>query len=312
MRRINVIGSLNVDLVSTVKRVPQAGETISATGFSTNCGGKGANQAVATSRLAGQTTVSFVGAVGNDEFGRNLRDGINKEGVNVDNVVVREELSSGVAVILVEESGENRIIISAGANAAVTPAAIPGHLFAPNTAPDLIILQLEIPLETVLHVISLASAATPPVPVLFNPAPAVTLPNHIYPLVHTLVVNESEASMLSGISLSVNGDELESKAMEAIGWFIKMGANNIVITLGEHGAVYHDSVLKQSAKIPAKSVNVVDTTSAGDTFVGALAVHIVQNDSFRLSEAVEFAVTGAAWTVQRRGTWDAMPRRSEL
>ena len=241
-----------------------------------------------------------------------------------------------------ETSGENRILISPGANATVLPSTLPRSLLSESETqkPSLIIMQLETPLDTILHVCSHAKKLS--IPVLLNPAPAIPLPATIYSDIGVIVVNESEAAMLTGIAFrdaptpGAPGDEDQSYisvAFEAAAWFLNKGCNNVVVTLGALGAVWafgstsdalSDSPWRgwvQAAEvIPA----VVDTTAAGDTFVGALSTHLVRvwssgkgldhglEGAKALQEAVKFAVSASAWTVARRGTWNAMPTSNDL
>lgn len=374
---IAVIGSLNYDLVSVVGRLPNGGETLASESFSTNPGGKGANQAVACARLGsggdgspGSVKVEMIGAVGDDEYGALLMKGLKGQGVNVGNVIIVPGENSGVAVIIVREilpspvctrrimplisvlthictsqvekdTGENRIMINAGANGATgtSRSPLPPHLFESRltrpSRPDLIVVQLEIPLPSVLSAISSAAASN--VPVLLNPAPALKLPANVYKDIEILVVNETEAAMLSGVDFSSTSTSstnasptdnvtsadpsssapfLQSKAHEAISWFVKQGSRHVVVTLGASGAVFREDSPDATSPVrfvPAHKVHrVVDTTAAGDTFVGALAVSYVTQTKaegivFSLERAVQEAVVAAAWTVERRGTWEAMP-----
>ncbi|KAG9003460.1 hypothetical protein FRB94_009995 [Tulasnella sp. JGI-2019a] len=349
---IVVIGSLNYDLVSVVRRLPNAGETLTSESFSTNPGGKGANQAVAAARIAFARSagpdVEMIGAVGDDDYGSKIVQGLQHQGVGTNGVWTHHGTNTGVAVIIVEkDTGENRIMLDPGANGTVEllthpQASIPGCLFDPITRPDLIVMQLEIPLDTVLGIIHQASSSC--VPVLLNPAPAQELPLEIYPKIEILVVNESESAILSGVNFqtpasdSQRDDSVLSKAREALAWFVEKGSRHVVITLGALGAVFHEheqpaSSLPRSTSttnfrhIPAAPVTkVVDTTAAGDTFVGALAVSYVAQkrlinydgpegvvaaggvkEPFSLELAVKQAVRASAWTVQKRGTWEAMP-----
>ncbi|KAG8880855.1 hypothetical protein FRB97_000365 [Tulasnella sp. 331] len=241
---IAVIGSLNYDLVSVVSRFPNPGETLTSESFSTNPGGKGANQAVAAGRIAKVSVsgldVVMIGAVGNDGYGSELIQGLKNHGVGTKDVkMVDGGVNTGVAVIIVEkDTGENRIMIDPGANKTVVPYAIPhsaeecipNHLFQPTTRPDLIVMQLEIPLDTVMKTIDHAATASIPVPVLLNPAPAQELPPGVYPKVELLVVNETEAAILSGVDFfpshidSQKEDEVVLlKAREALAWFVQRG-----------------------------------------------------------------------------------------
>lgn len=212
-----------------------------------------------------------------------------------------------------EDTGENRIMISPGANASVTSDSIPSHALD-SSSTDLIVMQLEIPLETVLSIIS---RPDPRPPILLNPAPAVPLPESAYPRIEILIVNESEACLLTGVQFPdpPEVESYKSQASQAIDWFISKGARHIVITLGALGASFYDHTTKTKGHISAVPVEkVVDTTGAGDTFVGALAVVFVGSspNKFGLEGAVQTASGAAAWSVAHRGTWAAMPLGSQV
>ncbi|KDQ14047.1 hypothetical protein BOTBODRAFT_33163 [Botryobasidium botryosum FD-172 SS1] len=325
--RITVIGSLSADLTSFTPRIPNAGETLTSTSFATACGGKGSNQAVAAARIGGnRVQVSMIGAVGKDEFGSKLAKGLEAEGIDAKDVRAQEGEGTGVAVIIVEEStGENRILVNRGANALVLPSTLPLYLFEPTTCPQLIVLQLEIPLETVLHIIHLAAQTTPPIPVLLNPAPAIPLPEWVYAGVDVLVVNETEAAMLSGVPLnfggSISDEDVERLGVQAAERFMRNGSRTVVITLGNRGAllVSSDRGEVRSVLVRAREVQAVDTTGAGDVFVGALAVKLVEHwreegpdDWAALQDAVRYAVRAGTWAVSKKGTWDAVPRQEDI
>jgi len=319
---IAVIGSLNYDLVSVVNQLPDQGETIASRSFSTNGGGKGANQAVAAARISNnceEVNVKMIGAVGDDEFGGKLKSGLQAYGIDVEDVAVVQGTNSGVAVIIVEaESGNNRIMISAGANGALTPASLPTKLFEAETAPDLIIAQMEIPINTVSSIIQ-RSKESHEIPLLFNPAPAVPIPPIYYSMIDILIVNETEASHLSGIQFGDPGEAetIKAKGKEALDWFVDKGPRDVIVTLGALGAVYYAHQTQKKGYVPAEKVErVVDSTGAGDTFVGAIAVSFVtakaKGSTFELEEAVKYATKAAAWSVQRKGTWDAVPLGKDL
>ncbi|KAH9214729.1 Ribokinase-like protein [Leptodontidium sp. 2 PMI_412] len=341
---ITVIGSLNTDLVSVTARVPSGGETLTGTSFHTGAGGKGANQAVAAARLSranphksptatskGQDgenvdvdiVVKMVGAVGNDEFGPKLIAGMKEDGIDVSGIEVVKDQPTGVAVIIVESTtGENRILLNPGANSTL-------HLtsFLPSSPPftpppSLLILQLEIPLPTILQTITTASSTTPPTPILLNPAPAIPLPEEIYPSITHLILNESEAALLTGRSVS----SVEEKGFN---WeivteeFIGKGVSNVVVTLGSKGAFWASaSAIPQSKTktgfVPAEKVEkVVDTTAAGDTFVGAYAVAVVRGGSrgdgeLDLESVVRWACKASARTVQKEGAQVSIPWADEV
>lgn len=224
-----------------------------------------------------------------------------------------------------ESTGENRILVNRGANALVLPPTLPAHLFEPTTSPQLIILQLEIPLETVLHIIQSAAQTTPPIPVLLNPAPAIPLPEWVYAGVDVLVVNETEAAMLSGVPMAFGGsssdEDVEQLCTRAAEQFMRNGSHTVVITLGSRGAFLVSSVQGevQSTLVRAQEVRAVDTTGAGDVFVGALAVKLVehwheegQDNWAALQDAVQYAARAGTWAVTKKGTWDAVPRREDI
>lgn len=214
-------------------------------------------------------------------------------------------------------------MITPGANGSVTPSSLPSWLFNPSTAPDIIVLQLEIPLETVQYIINQSSQVQPQIPIIFNPAPAVPLDESIYSKVEILIVNETEAAQLSGVNFAVREeaaerqDTLKRKAKEAVDWFVKRGARDVVITLGPYGAYYYDHQSGDQGWFNAHQIaNVLDSTGAGDTFVGAIAVNYVQlkhaEREFCIEGGVSVATDAAAWSVQRSGTWQSMPLGKDL
>jgi ribokinase len=315
---ITVIGSLNTDLVTVTPRVPSGGETLTGTSFSTGAGGKGANQAVAAARLSrprpsasptpSEITVKMVGAVGADEFGPSLIKGMSSSLIDTSGIQVVEGKSTGVAVILVEEStGENRILLNPGANHTLLPTDFltPESLGTP--LPDLVILQLEIPLETVLQIIATAKKAN--VPVLLNPAPAVKLPDQVFEGLGHLIVNESEAAILSGRpveEVEAEGSEWESVTRD----FLGKGVQNVVVTLGSKGAFYASKNGTGIARVE-KVKKVVDTTAAGDTFVGAYAVNVVRGKG-KMNDIVKLACRAAGRTVEKEGAQNAIPWADEV
>ena len=310
---ITVIGSLNKDLVTRTSRLPAAGETLISTSFTTGSGGKGANQAVACARLSRRQDgtghryayVQLMGAVGDDHFGRELLEALTRNGVDTTEVRVREHEQTGVAVVIVDETtGENRILVASNANATLSAE---NFTFMPTPLPDLIVLQLEIPVDTVLGIIQVANWRG--VQVLLNPAPAMDLPTEIYKGIAHLILNETEASSLSKAS----GDlELGLIAQN----FLDLGVHNVVITLGAQGAFYFSQEAEKGEIVTAEKVNVVDTTAAGDTFVGAYAVKVVRAEeegvSFNLKEAVEWANLAASKTVEKEGAQCSIPWLDEV
>lgn len=319
-KTITIIGSLNTDLVTTTPRVPAGGETLTASTFSTGSGGKGANQAVACARMSrpNPTTspnhdpsvrVKMVGAVGADLFGTNMLEGLKKDFIDVSDVKTIPEQSTGVAVILIEEaSGENRILVTPGANYDVKAEQFNSVESLGTPKPDLIILQLEIPVQTVLQILKIAKAAS--IPCLLNPAPAVELPDEVFVGLDHLVVNESEAAIMS----HKNPSAFEDPGMDfgpIADAFLLKGVKNIIITLGSKGAFFSSAVGEGVSVEAAKVKKVVDTTAAGDTFCGAYAVEFVRGEK-KVEDAVRWACRAAGRTVEKTGAQDAIPWADEV
>lgn len=312
--RITILGSLNIDLVSYVPHHPLPGETLTSSSYATSPGGKGANQAVACAKLSRDSSlanasavVSMVGAVGADTYGQQLIDSLTGYGVDTAPVAVLDGGKTGVAIIIVDEpTGQNRIVLSPEANYSLQPD---GFDTIPGPRPDLLIMQLEIPFATVIRALGAAKASS--IPVLLNPAPAQELPLAAYDGLAHLIVNETEAALLSGAT----EQELEDPAgMQRVGaLFIERGVQNVVITLGGRG-VYYANKAGQSALVPALKAEVVDTTAAGDTFVGSYALAVVAAGSgiFDIDTAVKEANRAAAKTVARRGAQISIPWKDEL
>ena len=324
---IAVIGSLNMDLISRVPHIPLAGETMTSTSFTTGCGGKGANQAVACSRLSrakgnyersnlekkdiSPIEVRMVGAVGDDSFGEDLKSSLRRNGVDVGHIQTVEGTNTGIANILVDETtGENRIILSPGAN----------HRFSLNVRevlrylkPNLIVLQHEIPIDLVERVIRNADEMG--IPTLLNPAPAESRlgASILSPLAH-LILNETETAVIARHSQQtpMNQDELALAAHE----LCERGIDNVVITMGAKGSIYRTKG-GESGHVSAQKVTAMDTTAAGDTFVGSYALSSVQaqgdaSEPFNIKSAVGRATKAAAITVQRHGAQDAIPWMNEV
>ncbi|KAI9880845.1 MAG: hypothetical protein M1830_010440 [Pleopsidium flavum] len=314
---ILVIGSLNTDLITRTSRIPAPGETLTSHSFDTGSGGKGANQAVACARLSrrrdavdhGDVLVRMAGAVGDDIFGHDLLEGLKRDGVDTNGVEVKKGEKTGVSTIIVEEqTGENRILFSPNANYTLKPEDFTS---LQQPLPDVIVLQLEIPLDTVLQV--LKTACEKGVHVIFNPAPAIPLPDEAYRCITHLIVNESEAAILSG---ETSGQAFQPGVVQRIAdHFRSLGVQNIIVTLGSKGVFYSGSPGKYG-DIPAEKAKVVDTTAAGDTFVGAYAVevarHVGKGGEFDVADTVKLANRAAAKTVERRGAQAAIPWMNEL
>ncbi|MCC3356138.1 ribokinase [Bacillus sp. REN16] len=295
---IVVVGSLNVDMVVNVKQRPEWGETVLGHGFFTGNGGKGGNQAYAAAKLG--ASVAMLGCVGEDIFGQQLLKGLNEVGMDTTHIEKIHGVSTGVAIISINKDGENSIIVSPGANDHVTPEYVRKHERVIRDA-KLVMLQLEIPLETVIEVANIAHTYN--VPVMLDPAPAQKLPDGLYKKVTYLVPNESELGIVADAKIS----DAES-AKIAGAQLLKNGVDTVFAKLGGKGVV----VLRETESffVDPRTVNVVDTTAAGDAFAGALATALVGGKS--LQEATEFANAVGALAVTKKGAQASMPTLEDV
>ena len=299
MGKILVIGSLNIDMVMKVDHMPTAGETILCDGMKLVAGGKGANQACAAGRLG--TDVTMLGAIGNDSHGEMQRDSLQRSGVDVSGLITKESVSTGTAFITVNKEGNNSIVVVQGANAQFTPEDIEAHRDLLEEC-EIVILQLEIPMDTVLYAVKLARTLGKTV--ILDPAPVPEhFPEELYQYVDIIKPNESELSRLTGIADAQNHLE------EAVQIVKDHGVKNVLVTLGGDG-VYLDTENEPPVHIPAKKVNVVDTTAAGDSFTAALAAMLLEGKT--LKEAAEFANQVSAIVVTREGAQDSIPTLQEV
>jgi ribokinase len=298
-RPVVVIGSLNMDLVVRVARMPAAGETLAGEGFETAPGGKGANQAVAAARLG--APVVMVGCVGRDAHGHELLQGLAADGIDASRIEARAGAPTGVAVIVVEADGQNRIVLAPGANACLDDAAIDARAGDAIARAAVVVMQLEVPPAAVLRAAQRARAAG--VPVLLNAAPARPLPDALWAAIDVLVVNESEAALLSGLPVAD-----AASALAAAAALRARGPRVVVVTLGPLGVAWVDG--PQAHALPAHVVEAVDTTAAGDTFIGALAVAL--REGRPLADAVMLGQAASALCVTRRGAQPSIPRRDEI
>lgn len=296
--RIVVIGSCNTDMVINTERLPLPGETIIGGSFFMNAGGKGANQAVAAARLGGN--VSFMAKVGNDHFGSRSIEQYKAEGIDVGHILVDAGQPSGVALIMVDGKGENCIAVASGANAMLTPEDIDKAVGMIEHG-DIVLMQLETPLETVEYAARIAKEKGKRV--VLNPAPALHLPDSLLNNLYMLIANETETEYISGVKIT----DMESicRAADVIGG---RGVENVVITLGSKGAFIKENGAYH--KVPAIKVKAVDATAAGDTFCGALCVALAEKKG--ILDAVEFANKCASITVTRMGAQSSLPYRSEV
>lgn len=297
--RVAVVGSLNMDLVARVPHLPVPGQTLAGRSFAQVPGGKGGNQAVAAARLG--ATVGMIGRVGRDANGTSLRAGLEAEGIDCHALATSEDAPTGVALILVDDAGRNEIVIIAGSNGEVSPSDIAAHEPVLRDA-HVVVCQLETPAVAVEAALSTAHRLGKTV--ILNPAPAVgPLPPHWLPWVDYLIPNEVEAAALTG--LPVGSPDEAAAAAQALR---SQGARNVLITLGAAGVL---AALDTGTRhYPAPQVKAVDTTAAGDTFIGALAVQLALAVPFE--SAMRFAQQAAAISVTRAGAQPSIPTDSEV
>lgn len=300
-KKIVVLGSSNTDMVIKSERLPVPGETILGGTFLMNPGGKGANQAVAISRLGGDVT--FVCKTGNDLFGQQSIKLYDKENIDTSFVFKDDELPSGIALITVDANGENCIVVAPGANSSLSKADVDLGRRAFENA-DLLLMQLETPLDTVIY--AAEKAKKQGIKVILNPAPAPAqpLPAELLEQLYMIIPNKTESEILSGVE--VTGWESARRAADAIQ---KLGVPVVVITLGSMGTLVKDGNHYYEVPVPIK-VDAVDTTAAGDTFCGALCVGITEG--MALPDAVRFANMAAGISVTKMGAQASIPCRGEI
>jgi len=297
-KKIVVVGSCNTDMVIKADRLPVPGETILGGTFFMNPGGKGANQAVAASRMGGNVTL--ISKTGNDVFGKQSVMLYTSENIKTDYIFSDPKHPSGVALITVDSQGENCIVVASGANAYLSPLDI-DKASAEIENSDLVLMQLEIPIETVEYVAAMASKKG--IKVILNPAPARALSDNLLKNLYIIIPNKSEAEILSGIKVS----DIES-AKQAADIISAKGVDIVVITLGSQGALikeYNEYLFVEAFKVDA-----LDTTAAGDTFCGAFCVGLSEGRT--IPDAVKLAARAAAITVTHMGAQASIPYRSEL
>jgi len=297
-KKIVVVGSSNTDMIIKVPWLPKPGETILGGKFSTASGGKGANQAVAAARAGGDVT--FLARIGDDMFGQKAKEGFIKDKINVEYVLTDESEPSGVALIFVAEDGENSIAVAGGANTNLSPSDVQKQSDVISSA-DILVMQLETPLETVHQAASIASDNG--VKVILNPAPAQELSDDMLGHISILTPNESEAELLTGIK--VDSEEDAGKAADVL---MGRGVETVLLTMGPRGAYIATAEFKEL--ISGFKVKAVDTTAAGDVFNGALAVAIAENKPIR--EAISFANAAAALSVTKLGAQPSAPTKEEI
>ncbi len=293
-----VVGSLNMDLVMRVGRVPHAGETMFGRGFSQAEGGKGANQAVASARLGAH--VAMVGKVGRDGFGAQLGAALRRDGVDVTHVGVSAAEPTGVAMIMVDDAGENRIVLAPGANFSLHPADVDAAAALVGRA-ALVVLQLEVPMDAVVQAARLAARSG--AQVVLNPAPAAELPAELWPATDYLVPNETEAELLTGIRVHD-----AASASQASRVLRGRGVRHVLITLGAQGVFLSDA--SGERLLPARQVAAKDTTAAGDCFIGGLVAGLCED--MPLDQAAALGIAASSLCVMRPGAQSSLPHRAEL
>jgi len=295
---ISVVGSIHMDFTVVTDHLPASGETVIGDAFKMSPGGKGANQAVSSSRLGAK--VCMVGRVGRDYLGTLLLKNLRKNGVNTDYVIRDSSAYTGLALITVDNQGRNSITVAPGTDALVTKEDVDRAMpmIARSSA---LLLQLEIPMDVVVY--AAEEASTRGVKVFLNPAPFKPIPEELYRNLYVLTPNEVEVTALAGINLK------ETEALEEVGLgLLEKGPKNVVITMGSRGAFLVTS--KKHVLVHAYKVKVVDTTGAGDAFNAALAVSVTEGSS--LKEAVRFANLVAACKVTKLGAQEGLPKRTEV
>lgn len=299
-RKVTVLGSLNADTIMHIVRMPKQGETMAMHNATTAPGGKGANQAVAAARM--ETITKFVGAVGADQNGIMMLNALKDNGVDTTYVKECADVGTGSAYIMLEDDGSNTILIHGGANQSLTIADVTDATSAITTA-DILVAQFETPLEVTFKAFELAKQNG--VFTILNPAPATAnIPNELLDLTDLIVPNETEAEIISGIPVTDEAS-MEENARK----FRELGVQNLIITVGARGAYY--STVHGAGFVPAFKVNAVDTTAAGDTFIGTLAAEL-ELDLSNVEEAIRFSNRASSITVQGAGALPSIPKLSQV
>lgn len=300
MNKVTVIGSINLDRTIRVKEMAKPGETIHASEVFSAGGGKGANQAVAAKRSDAKT--AFIGAIGNDDAGKMMRELLGYEEINLAGIAELDKVATGQACIVVDEKGENSIMIHAGANGKITPEHVVKHADLIKES-DFVIAQFESDLASTIKAFEVAHQAG--VKTILNPAPAMrTVPEELLKTTDVIAPNETETEILTGIKV-VDEESMQKAAAKLHALGIKV----VLITIGSQGSFY--SMDGQSGIVPAFKVNAVDTTAAGDTFIGALST-VLKPDFSNLVEAITYGNKASSLTVQRFGAQPSIPYKHEL
>ncbi|BAP85415.1 ribokinase [Paucilactobacillus hokkaidonensis JCM 18461] len=297
--KVTVLGSLNLDTTLRIKRMPQPGETLMTENKSSAAGGKGANQAVAASRAGAQT--SFIGQVGKDSAGQFMVESLQDDNINTDGIAVDETVGTGSAFILLDEDGQNSILVYGGSNKHVSKQEVDAATKQIKES-DFLISQFETPQEAALEAFKLAKENN--VVTILNPAPASKIMPELLQVTDLIVPNETESASLTGIEIT---DEASMVASAKA--FQQMGVKNLIITVGSKGAFY--ATAGEHDFVPAFKVKAVDTTAAGDTFIGALSSQL-KSDLSNIASSLVFAQRASSITVQRLGAMPSIPTVAEI
>ena len=298
MNKVTVVGSFMYDLVATAPRRPKTGETLIGDSFGMFLGGKGANQAIAASRAG--AIVSMVGRLGNDLFGDQFLEKFSEEGINTDFVIQDTENGTGVGMPLIDASGDNSIVIIPQANMALSVENI-DQAESSIADSDVLVLQCEVPMEANQRAAEIANKTD--TLVILNPAPACEIPDALLSLVDIITPNESETEILTGMPT-----ETDNQAIEAAHLLLSKGIETVILTLGSRGSFLLTK--KMEKLIPAYSVEVVDTTAAGDAFCGALAASLAHG--INIEKSVKIANAAGALAVTKLGAEPSLPSREEI
>lgn len=299
MNKVTIVGSLNVDTTLRIKRMPLPGETLAAEGKSSTAGGKGANQAVSAARSGAQT--AFIGEVGKDNSGQMMLDEMKANGIDVAGIRENDQVGTGTASILLDENGQNSILIYGGANQQLSPTDVEAAKDK-ITAADFVVAQFETPQAATLRAFQLAKANG--VTTILNPAPAQKIDPEVLKLTDLIIPNETESAELTGVIITDETSMLISAAK-----FAQMGVRNLIITVGAKGAFY--CTQDGYSFIPAFKVNAVDTTAAGDTFIGALSSQL-KPDMSNIEKALVYAQRASSLAVQKMGALPSIPTREQI
>lgn len=299
MNKVTIVGSLNVDTTLRIKRMPLPGETLAAEGKSSAAGGKGANQAVSAARSGAQT--AFIGEVGKDNSGQMMLDEMKANGIDVAGIRENDQVGTGTASILLDENGQNSILIYGGANQQLSPTDVEAAKDK-ITAADFVVAQFETPQAATLRAFQLAKANG--VTTILNPVPAQKIDPEVLKLTDLIIPNETESAELTGVIITDETSMLISAAK-----FAQMGVRNLIITVGAKGAFY--CTQDGYSFIPAFKVNAVDTTAAGDTFIGALSSQL-KPDMSNIEKALVYAQRASSLAVQKMGALPSIPTREQI